>query len=113
MRKEPVELWQALPRIGRRYGDGKSSTELWWWLREKQSKETGTNDGDAGLITWLRSKKKPPHGLHHASAKLRTATRAPGTEKKAAGDEVASVATVHQNSQIATRFKTQITPKFM
>ena len=59
------------------------------------------------------SKEKPRRSLPHASAKLRTATRAPGTEKKAAGDEVASVATVHQNYQIATRFKILITPKFM
>ena len=77
--------------------------------REKEKK----NGGDAGLITRLRSKKKPRHGLHRASAKLRMPTPALGTEKKAAGDEVASVATVHQNYQIATRFKTQITPKFM
>ena len=79
----------------------------------KQRKRKGEDDGNACLITRLRSKKKPRHGLHRASAKLRTATRAPGTEKKAASDEVASVATVHQNYQIAIRFKIQINPKFM
>ena len=71
------------------------------------------NDDGEGLIARLRSARKPCRSLPRASAKLKTATRAPGTKKKAAGGEVASVATVHQNYQIATRFKTQITPKFM
>ena len=71
--------WQKLNGVGR------------WW-REKQRKRKGEDDGDTGLITRLRSKKKPRHGLHRASAMLRTATRAPGTEKKATVDEVASTA---------------------
>ena len=45
--------------------------------------------------------------------KLRMATRAPGTEKKAAGDEVASVATVPHIYRIAIRQNIQITPNFM
>ena len=108
-----MELGQDFPRRWRHYCDGKSSTELWQWRREKAEEETAKNDGDAGLITWLKSKKKPRHGLHHASAKAKTATSMPGTEKKVAGDEVASTTNVHQNYQIAIRFKIQITPKFM
>ena len=71
------------------------------------------NDNGEGLIARLRSARKPRRSLPHASAKLRMATRAPGTEKKAAGDEVASVATVQLNYRIAIRLKIQITPKFM
>jgi len=41
------------------------------------------------------------------------AMSAPGTEKKVAGGEVASVVTVYQIYRIAIRFKSQITPKFM
>ena len=77
--------------------------------REKEKK----NGGDAGLIARPGSKEKPRRSLPHTSAKLRTATRAPGAEKKAVGDEVASVATVHQIYRIAIRFKSQITPKFI
>jgi len=79
----------------------------------KQRRRKGEDDDGEGLITRLRSTRKPCRSLHRASAKLRMATRAPGTEKKATGDEVASVATVHQNYQIAIHFKIQITPKFM
>ena len=74
VRKENTELGQALSRTWRHYGDGKSSTELWRWRREKAEEETTKNDGDAGLIIRLRSKKKPRHGLHRASAKPKRAT---------------------------------------
>jgi len=46
-------------------------------------------------------------------AKPKTATSTPGTQKKIVGGEVASTVTVHLIYKIATRFKTQITPKFM
>ena len=69
-------------------------------------------DGEV-LIERLRSKEKPRRGLSRASAKPRMATRAPRTEKKAAGDEVASVATVPHIYRIAIRQNLQITPKFM
>ena len=54
--------------------------------REKQSEEAGTNGGGSVLITRLRSKEKPRHGLHRASTMPKIATRAPGTETKIAGD---------------------------
>ena len=53
---------------------------------EKQSEETGTNGGGSVLITRLRSKEKPHHGLHRASTTPKMATRAPRTETKLAGD---------------------------
>ena len=71
------------------------------------------NDGGEGLIARLRSARKPCRSLPRASAKLKMATRAPGTEKKATDGEVASVATVQLNYRIAIRLKIQITPKFM
>ena len=70
---------QALVR--RRWLDGDDRRR-----REKQSEEAGTNGGGSVLITWLRSKEKPCHGLHRASTMPKLATRAPGTETKAAGD---------------------------
>ena len=42
------------------------------------------NDSDTGLITRLRSKEKPRHGIHRASATPKTATRAPRSQKKVA-----------------------------
>ena len=52
-------------------------------------------------------------GLLHASVKPKTAMTAPGSRKKIAGGELASVATVHRIYKIAIQFKIQITPKFM
>jgi len=84
-----------LPKTGRRYGDVEAQWSYGDGGGRKQRRKKNVDDGISAFITRLRSKKKPRHGLHHASAKLRTATRVPGTEKIAAGDEVASVATVH------------------
>ena len=78
-----------------------------------KSKGRRKSDGDACLITRLRSKKKPRHGLHHASVKPKTTTNAPRTEKKVAGGEVASTGTVQLNYRIAIRQISPITPKFM
>ena len=63
------------------------------------------NDGGEGLIARLRSARKPRRSLPRASAKLKTATHAPGTEKKTADGEVASVATVQLNYRIPIRLK--------
>ena len=71
------------------------------------------NDGGEGLIARLRSARKPCRSLPRASAKPKTATSAPRTQKKIADGEVASTVTVHLIYKIATRFKTQITSKFM
>ena len=54
--------------------------------REKQSNENGEDDGEAGLITQLRSARKPRRSLSRASAKPRVATGATGTEQKVAGN---------------------------
>ena len=71
------------------------------------------NDGGLVLITWLRSKEKPRHGLHRASMTPKMATRAPGSKPKVADDVARAVNTVHQNYRIAIQFETQITPKFL
>ena len=42
------------------------------------------NDGGSVLITWLRSKEKPCHGLHRSSTTPKTATTAPGSKQKVA-----------------------------
>ena len=100
-------------RLEKHYGDNAVSPELGSGDGRSRAGKTKKNGDDAGLIARPESKEKPRRSLPRANAKLRTATRAPGTEKKAAGDEVASVATVHQNYQIAIHFKIPITPKFM
>ena len=53
---------------------------------KKQRKKEKKNGGDVGLIARLRSKEKPRGSLPRASAKLKTATHAPGTEKKVTDD---------------------------
>ena len=108
-----MKLWQAMLRLEMHHGDGKSSTELWRWRWEKQREKEKKNGGDADVITRPGSKEKPRRSLPRASAKLRTATRAPRTEKKAASDEVASTGTVPHIYRIAIRQNLQITPKFM
>ena len=79
----------------------------------KQRRRLAKNGDGEVLIERLRGKEKPRRDLSCASVKPRTATHAPGTEKKAAGDEVASVATVPLIYRIAIRQNHQITPKFM
>ena len=59
------------------------------------------------------SKEKTRRGLLHASAEPKRATATTRTESKLADGELAYMATVHLIYRIATRFKTQITPKFM
>ena len=50
VRKEKMELGQALPRQWRHYCDGKSSTELWRWRLENRGEETAKNDGGTSYI---------------------------------------------------------------
>ena len=78
-------LWQALPKTGRCYGDGKSSTEYGGGGGRKQRRKKNDDDGVSAFITRLRSKEKPRHGLHRTSTMPKTATRVLGTEKKVVG----------------------------
>ena len=71
------------------------------------------NGGGVDLIARLRSTRKTRRSLLRASAKPKMATSAPRNQKKVADSEVSSAVTVHQNYRIATRFESQITPKFM
>ena len=54
--------------------------------REKQSNENGEDDGEAGLITQLRSARKSRRSLYRASTKPRAATGMTRTEQKVAGN---------------------------
>jgi len=103
----------ALLRMERHYVDGTGSTEQRRRRREKQ----GRRNGDERRRHWPYSVAQK-QGLatqesSRASTEPKMATSAPGNQKKAAGGEVASAATVPQNYKIATRFEFQITPKFM
>ena len=64
-----------------------SSTEQRRRRLEKHRRRTAKNGGVVDLIAWLRSKKKPRHGLLHASATPKMATNAPRPQRKiASGD---------------------------
>ena len=81
--------------------------------REKQRKEKERRRRRPGLYNAVKAHGNGAQQLLHASATPKLATSAPGTEKKAAGDEVASVATVPHIYRIPIRQNLQITPKFM
>ena len=79
-------LWQALPKRGKRYGDGEAQRSYGNGGGRKQRRKKNDDDGVSAFITRLRSKEKPRHGLHRASTTPKRATRAPGTETKVAND---------------------------
>ena len=79
---------------------------------ENRAREKNDDDGTSVQITRLRSSRKLHCGLHRASAMPKTATTAPGSKPKIAGDELASAVTVHRNYRIAIHQNSQITPKF-
>ena len=75
---------------------------------ENRAREKNDDDGASVQITRLRSSRKLRCGLHRASAMPKTATTAPGSKPKIAGDELASAVTVHRNYRIAIRRNSQI-----
>jgi len=112
VRKELAELGHASLRRRRRWFDGEGSTENGGGGGRKQRRGKNDDDGASVQITRLRSSRKLRCGLHRASATPKTATTAPGSKPKIAGDELASAVTVHRNYRIAIRQNSQITPKF-
>ena len=80
-------LWQALPKTGRRYGDGEAQRSYGDGGGRKQRRKKNDDDGVSAFITRLRSKKKPCHGLHHASATPKMATTTTGSQRKLAGGD--------------------------
>ena len=72
-------------RLEKHYGDNTGSPKLGSGDEKSRAGKTKKNGDDAGLIARPGSKEKPRRSLSHTSAKLRTATRAPGTEKKVTG----------------------------
>ena len=80
-------LWQALPKTRRRYGDGEAQRSYGNGVGRKQRRKKNNDDGVSAFITWLRSKKKPHHGLHRASVTPKMATTATGSQRKLAGGD--------------------------
>ena len=70
--------------VGMLYGDDASSTELWRRRREKQRRRKEKNGYGTSFKGRLGSKRKPHHGLLHASTKPNVATSAPGSQRKVA-----------------------------
>ena len=83
------------------------------WRREKQRKEKERRRRRLDLYNAVKAHGDGTQQLLHTSATPKMATSTPRTEKKVTGGEVASTGTVHRIYKTATRFKTQITPKFM
>ena len=106
-------MWQALPRLGMRYDDGASTTELWRWQRKSRAGKTEKNGDVIGLIMWLRSKKKPRHGLHRASTMPNMATTATGSQRKLAGGDSCPMALFAIIIELPLVLNSQITPKFV
>ena len=79
-------LWQALLKMGRRYGDREAQRSYGNGGERKQRRKKNDDDGVSAYITWLRSKEKPRHDLHCASTTPKRATRTPRTETKVTGD---------------------------
>ena len=98
---------------GMHYGNSTSSMEQRRRRRDKQGRRTEKNGDSEDLIARLRNKKKPRSSLPPASAKPEMATGVPGRRRKLTDGEVSPAGTVLGNYRIATRFKSQITPKFV
>ena len=82
-----MKLWQALPKTGRCYGDGEAQRSYGDGGGRKQRRQKNDDDSVSAFITRLRSKKKPRHGLHRASATPKMATTATGSQRKLAGGD--------------------------
>ena len=76
-----MKLWQALPKTGRCYGDGEAQRSYGDGGGRKHRRKKNDNDGVSAFITRLRSKKKPCHGLHRASAMPKMATTTTGSQR--------------------------------
>ena len=94
-------------RLRRRHELDGAATVRW----EKQRKEA--EEDDDGVSALLRGQGHGDDVQHllHASAKPEVATGATGTRWKITDGEVSPAGTVLGNYRIATRFKSQITPK--
>ena len=79
MRKEQAELWQALPRLGMRYGDGTAQRSSGGGYGKSRAGKTKKNGDVGGFKMRPGRTKKPRRSLSHASATPRAATVAPGS----------------------------------
>ena len=73
--------------MGRRYRDGEAQWSYGNGGGRKQRRKKNDDDGVSAFITWLRSKKKPRDGLHHASATPKMATTVTRRQRKLAGGD--------------------------
>ena len=97
----------------RHYGDGTGSMEQRRRRREKQGRRNGDERRRHWPYSAAQKQGEVTQESSRASVEPKTATSAPGNQKKAAGGEVASAATVPHIYRIVIRFESQITPKFM
>ena len=107
-----MELWQALSRLERHYGDGASSTELSGDV-EKTKEESGGEWRQRRLYSEAKKHGEAMQQPSHASAKSEVATGATGNRWKLAVGEVSPAGTVPTNYRIATRSIFQITLNFV
>jgi len=103
----------TLLRKERHYGDGTGSTEQRRRCQEKQGRRNWDERRRHWPYSAAQKQGEATQESSRASVEPKTATSAPGNQKKAAGGEVSPAGTVHRNYRIATRFESQITPKFM
>ena len=73
-------------RLEKHYGDDTGSPELGSGDGKSRAGKTAKNGDGIGLIVQLRSTRKPRRSLLRASATPKTATTAPGSKQKVAGD---------------------------
>lgn len=83
------------------------------WRREKQRKEKERRRRRPTLYSAVKAHGDNAQQLLHASTMPKKATGATGTPRKLTDGEVSPVGTVHNIYRIATRFNSQITPKFV
>ena len=96
---------------GMRYGDGTSSTEQRRRRRKKQGSRNGEERRRRRPYSAAQKREETTQQPSPASVKPEMATGAPGRRRKLTDGEVSLAGTVPGNYQIATRFKSQITPK--
>ena len=77
MRKEQAELWQALPRLGMRYGDGTAQRSSSGGDRKSKAGKMKKNGDVGGFKMRPGRMKKPRRSLLHTSAEPKMATSTP------------------------------------
>ena len=98
---------------GMRYGDGTSSTEQWRRRREKQGRRNREERRRRRPYSAAQKQEEATQQPSPTNAKPEMATGAPGRRRKLTDGELSACCTIPTNYRIATRFNSQITPKFV